>query len=84
MPPKENTMLKSLATPLNTFSDALTLAVMAGLTIASAAALALPLHDAEPEIVRLPTVVVTAKPSHAEPVRLPDVVVTAKRISAHS
>lgn len=76
-------MIKSFAAPLNTLSDALTLAVMAGLTIASTAALALPSAQTEPEVVYLPTVVVTAQSSHAEPVRLPAVVV-AKRTSADS
>ncbi len=74
-------MIKSLANPLHTVSEALTFIAMAGLTVASAAALAMPVHEAEAEVVYLPTVVVTAKPA-AEPVRLPTVVVTAKRSSA--
>lgn len=66
-------------TPLNALNDVLTLTVMAGLTIASAAAMALPLGPQQAPVV-LPTVVVTAKsPRAAEAVRLPTVVVVAKR-----
>lgn len=69
---------RSILSPLN---DVLTFATMAGLAIASTVALASPLVE-RPEPLRLPTVVVTAKPStSAEPVRLPMVVVTAKRSS---
>ena len=53
-------MIKSLANPLHTVSEALTFIAMAGLTIASAAAFAMPVHEAEAEVVYLPTVVVTA------------------------
>ncbi|MFN4116033.1 MAG: hypothetical protein ACK4F7_05960 [Inhella sp.] len=67
---------RSILSPL---SDVLTFATMAGLAVASAAAIASPLVE-RPEPLRLPTVVVTAKSSvSAEPVRLPMVVVTAKR-----
>lgn len=67
---------------LQRLSDALTLAVMAGLTVASAAVMASVLPEpAEP--LRLPLVVVTAKPA-AQPAatpRLPLVVVQARRSS---
>lgn len=65
---------------LEALSDGLTLAVMVGLTAASAAAYAFGPADDEPraEPVRLPTVVVTAKRSADIP-RLPLVVVSAKR-----
>ena len=72
-------MIKTFSTPLHSISDALTFVAMAGLTLASAAALAVPVHEAEAEVVYLPTVVVTANSTHAEPVRLPTVVVVAKR-----
>lgn len=77
-------MIKPLNTRpvLNAFGDGLHLVVMAGLTLASAAVLAIP-HGpraVEAEPIVLPTVVVTAKPSAATSVpRLPTVVVTAKR-----
>ena len=64
---------------LDRVTDALTLVVMAGLTVASAAAYAFgPGLEAEAEPQRLPLVVVTAKKA-AEPVMLPQVVVTARR-----
>ena len=72
-------MSKFTTAPRNALSDVMTLRVMAGLTIASAAALALPLGPQTPAVV-LPTVVVTAKsPRATEAVRLPTVVVVAKR-----
>jgi hypothetical protein len=77
-------MRTTFATPLNSISEVFTFIAMAGLTVASAAAIAFPVLDSEP-VVRLPTVVVTAKPSHStEPVRLPTVVVVGKRSSSAS
>lgn len=71
---------------LQAFSEGLNLVVMAGLTLASAAVLAIPpgprAADSVPraEPILLPTVVVTANSSNAASVpRLPTVVVTAKR-----
>ncbi|MBH9553586.1 hypothetical protein [Inhella gelatinilytica] len=61
---------------LDTLSDGLTLALMAGLTFASAAAMASPMHLAdEAAPILLPTVVVTAQ----KPIHLPTVVLTAKK-----
>ena len=71
-------MTRFNASPLAALSDALTLFVMAGLTVASAAAMAAHVDAAQP--VLLPPVVVTAQSTRAtEAVRLPTVVVTAKR-----
>lgn len=67
---------------LNAIGEGLHLVVMAGLTLASAAVLALPPgpRAVEAEPIVLPTVVVTATPTQAASVpRLPTVVVTAKR-----
>jgi hypothetical protein len=67
---------------LQAFSEGLNFVVMAGLTLASAAVLAIPAGPRAPsaEPILLPTVVVTAKSSSASTVpRLPTVIVTAKR-----
>ncbi|MBN8503761.1 MAG: hypothetical protein J0L58_04755 [Burkholderiales bacterium] len=74
-------MTRFNTSPLTALSDALTLFVMAGLTVASAAVMALPVQHEKAEPATLPLVVVTAK-SSAERVHLPAVVVTAKRVSA--
>lgn len=64
--------------PLGYFSEVMTLVVMAGLTIASAATFAsAPVRSAEPEVVKLPTVYVVG--NKAEVVKLPTVVVVGKR-----
>lgn len=77
-------MTRFTTKPLNTLSDALTLIVMAGLTAASAAVMAVPVVHETPAVV-LPTVVVTAKSTRAaEAVRLPTVVVVAKRSDSAS
>lgn len=66
---------------LNAASELATLAVMLGMTAASAAVWA---AGSGPVLPQLPTVVVTGKApvSTQAPVRLPLVVVTAKRASA--
>lgn len=66
---------------LNAASELATLAVMVGMTVASAAVWA---AGSGPVLPQLPTVVVTGKApvSTQAPVRLPLVVVTAKRASA--
>jgi hypothetical protein len=64
---------------LGRLNEVLSLGVMAGLTVAGAAALASVLPVSEPQsVVRLPSVEVSAKPA---PVRLPTVVVVGKRAS---
>ncbi len=64
---------------LDRVTDVLTLAVMAGLTVASAATYAFsPAHEPTAEPVRLPTVVVVGKKAPPHEV-LPTVVVTGRR-----